>query len=383
MENPEKMWAIRPTKLPREDPGIWARVDENSLNPENSFLFNNASVSGNDDSIPVVHDPESIHSRVSADSSTTSNNYLPSTAEPLSWHDARSVMRDVLNRYMDSSDSDDAYDYHGKRKEKQFQNKSNGNISKASMTAKNLYFSHITASLLFLFGSIVSVWLLHRRRFTSARGTEAKKRNTIASFLPLLDEMQSHSDGSTSNLTAGYEDLKEALPGTSLTDIYPVYRLSSAGNGKGRWHKVPSLLLVKGDFIALQLGDIAPAECKLIATGSKVGPSQLSSASRMSAPNLGAIGAGIGSHNAPKVLKEPLVIKGGDRVQIPPKRRFENRPNVQICDPLFLPGKSKVPENSKKLLHLTNRTKNPRKDPKLRESCKRSGRLSIVLVFVR
>ena len=399
MENPEKMWAIRPTKLPREDPGIWARVDENSLNPENSFLFNNASVSGNDDSIPVVHDPESIHSRVSADSSTTSNNYLPSTAEPLSWHDARSVMRDVLNRYMDSSDSDDAYDYHGKRKvssvpplqnicnfwfahdldcylgsilislvllvlsiilynqEKQFQNKSNGNISKASMTAKKLYFSHITASLLFLFGSIVSVWLLHRRRFTSARGTEAKKRNTIASFLPLLDEMQSHSDGSTSNLTAGYEDLKEALPGTSLTDIYPVYRLSSAGNGKGRWHKVPSLLLVKGDFIALQLGDIAPAECKLIATGSKVGPSQLSSASRMSAPNLGAIGAGLGSHNAPKVLKEPLVIKGGDRVQIPPKRRFENRPNVQICDPLFLPGKSKVPENSKKLLHLTNRTK--------------------------
>ena len=393
----DKSWATRPTKLPK--PGIWAPVDEDSLNLDNSFIFNNASVFENNDSLPAMHDLESIHSRVSVASSTTSNTYLTYTAEPLSWHGARSVMRDVLTRYMDSSDSNDACGYHGEQEssslsllqkidnfwfthdldcylgsilislvllvlsivlyiqERQSQNESNGNISKTSITAKKLHISHITASVLLLFGSILSVWLLHRRRFISARGTETKKRNTIASFLPLLDEMRSHSDGSSSSLPTGYENLEATLPGTSLTDIYPVYRLSSAGDGKGRWHKVPSLLLVEGDFIALQLGDIAPANCKLIAMGASQSASALRMMSALSAPNLRAMGSGIGSQHTPKVPKEPLIIKGGDRVQIPQKLRFENRPNVQICDPLFLPGKSKVPDNSRKLLHLNNRSK--------------------------
>lgn len=401
-EMSDKSWATRPTKLPKEEPGIVPGIltaDQDvstTLNPEDPSAF---SSTGHNRKNLAIHDLDSMYSRESIESSTASN-YLPSTAEPLSWHDARSMMRKVLNRYMDSSHSNDDNDkieqqssisllqkidifwfgynldcYLGSIlvslallvlstilyiQERNSQNDSIGSISDESIVKKRLYVSHITASVLLLFSSILSVWLVHRRRLTSVRGAETKKRNTIASFLPLLDEMLSHSKGSSSNLPMGREDLMEILPGTSLTDIYPVYRLSSDCDGKeGQWHKVPSLLIVEGDFIALQLGDIAPVDCKL-ATGSKLGTTQSSSLKMMSAsaPNLKAMGAAaVGSQHAPKLPKEPFVIKAGDRVELPKNLRAENRPNVQVFDPMFLPGKSKLPENSRKLSHLTNRAK--------------------------
>lgn len=45
----------------------------------------------------------------------------------------------------------------------------------------------------------------------------------------------------------------------------PVYRVSLR-NGKqmASWSRIPSLLLVAGDVVALQIGDIAPADCELL-----------------------------------------------------------------------------------------------------------------------
>jgi len=64
--------------------------------------------------------------------------------------------------------------------------------------------------------------------------------------------------------------------GTSLNDIYPVYRRSVGAKNSNNdneetscsyddcaasWSRIPSLLLVEGDYVALQIGDIVPAEC--------------------------------------------------------------------------------------------------------------------------
>ncbi len=47
--------------------------------------------------------------------------------------------------------------------------------------------------------------------------------------------------------------------GTTLTDVYTVYR-------SDQWHHVPSLLLVEGDLIAMQVGDTSPAWSEEIVT---------------------------------------------------------------------------------------------------------------------
>lgn len=62
------------------------------------------------------------------------------------------------------------------------------------------------------------------------------------------------------------DPLENNLGGTSLTDIYPVYRQKSDSttNSHGQWHRLPALLLVKGDLLALQIGDMAPAKCQLL-----------------------------------------------------------------------------------------------------------------------
>mmetsp|Transcript_31329 Transcript_31329/g.65513 ORF Transcript_31329/g.65513 Transcript_31329/m.65513 type:complete len:1636 (-) Transcript_31329:697-5604(-) len=41
-------------------------------------------------------------------------------------------------------------------------------------------------------------------------------------------------------------------------------RAVTNSNEQGRWHRIPSLLLVQGDFIALKVGDTAPAKCRAL-----------------------------------------------------------------------------------------------------------------------
>ena len=135
------------------------------------------------------------------------------------------------------------------------------------------------------------------------------------------------------------------ISGTSLTDIYPVYRVSE--DGDGAWLKLPSLLLVKGDFIALQLGDTAPGNCELV-TG-KIGlmvHSSSSSLKMMSTPNLKNMGgpgqnsASNSQHHQKGVYREPVIVRAGERVKPSQRMKFENKSNVQMCDNLFLPGVS-------------------------------------------
>ena len=56
-----------------------------------------------------------------------------------------------------------------------------------------------------------------------------------------------------------------AIPRKNVEDVHSTYRISCSdidGKGEGQWHRIPTLLLVEGDFIALKVGDTAPAKCR-------------------------------------------------------------------------------------------------------------------------
>lgn len=62
----------------------------------------------------------------------------------------------------------------------------------------------------------------------------------------------------------------DTIPRKNVEDVYSTYRLmddQDDGVGhQGQWHRIPSLLLVKGDYIALKVGDTAPAKCTPVKT---------------------------------------------------------------------------------------------------------------------
>jgi len=318
----------------------------------------------------------------SAGSSNISSTTTSSTIEPLTWNEARSRMRQMLTSYMASSQ-----DY-GNREDTSEQQSQCGRIINiwfqkdidcyfsilisltllvfsAIMYAnerkkKNstdpgerllleLFTSHMIASCLLFLGSVLGTWLLKRRRYTSARGLEMKKRDVVKNFLPALDDLLKN-DAIEDDETHPINRMETKLSGNSLTDLYLVYRRSSVGSGK--WHRVPSLLLVKGDFIAMQLGDTIPADCKLV-VGPKIGPpsshTSLGSLRIASSHELRPVGR----DNA---NREPIVMRSGDRVQPLHKIRMDTR-NNQVCDHFFPPGKSSLPEYSKKLMHLCNHSR--------------------------
>lgn len=154
----------------------------------------------------------------------------------------------------------------------------------------SVYKSQLAASILFVTGSIFSILVSWRRKVTSRRDLYVGKRRTVLSFLNKLDmweEAQTEEGGAVRPTHIEGQEAKEEavqLSGTALTDVYSVYRLSNdpAFLSGGQWHKLPSLLLVQGDFISLQVGDIAPANCTLVpmvdsrsSRGSAMGPLNL------------------------------------------------------------------------------------------------------------
>ncbi|KAG7347008.1 hypothetical protein IV203_006077 [Nitzschia inconspicua] len=110
------------------------------------------------------------------------------------------------------------------------------------------------------------MWLLFRYRYSTSQGTDNLKRRMISRFLRELEKQEGEcvDDDSVNFL---HQNNKIDLVGTSLTAIYPVYRLSLDSDGKiagASWSRIPTLLLVEGDRIALQIGDVAPAICRIM-----------------------------------------------------------------------------------------------------------------------
>jgi hypothetical protein len=271
--------------------------------------------------------------------------------------------------------------------------------------------SYMIASIIFVLTSIFSMWVMKCRRTTSIRDVYWKRRKNVRLLLHLLDSLehaheieedrpQSQLDNATTT-----SKLYAQLPGNALSDIYLVYRTSSTTTKattssrkakttsgkitqtsqervKGSWHKIPSLLLVPGDFIALQTGDVAPADCK-IAVGSRFGSSRkiqkITSCSSLSSlsqqqnnlPSRDVNGMEASSTTASQQLFHSNFsgdisnVKAGDVIQALSKcvrsdhqqqqqQQQQQRHRNQSASLEFPPGKSTLPEYSRKLLHLCN-----------------------------
>ena len=186
--------------------------------------------------------------------------------------------------------------------------------------------SLLAASVIYLVTSIISWKMVQRRNISREKdGEVAKMRRLVSSFIHFLksnEDKQSYQDLSV-------EAIK--LSGTSLTDIYSVYRYSNVSDSRigGEWHRIPSLLIVDGDFISLQTGDRAPADCKLV-SGIKFGSSATSKEAIKSATS--------------------RLVKAGDTIKGPDQQQF-------IRNPMFPPGKTTVSAVSRKLLPLCSGTK--------------------------
>ena len=148
--------------------------------------------------------------------------------------------------------------------------------------------SQLTGSILILIGCLMNIWSINRYRFSASQGTDGLKRRMIARFIRTIADEEEHcsrKNAKTDNISHDRSDKDNNgidLTGTSLTDIYPVYRRSTvstvttsqtgaASNGNnevpsGSWSRVPALLLVRGDLIALQVGDVAPCKCRVLNT---------------------------------------------------------------------------------------------------------------------
>ena len=156
--------------------------------------------------------------------------------------------------------------------------------------------SQLVGAVLIFSGCIVNIWLVTRSRYSASHGTDSLKRRMISKFLKELQEQEGRCNSSSrttmgNNKNVPFEKNTNQSPpiepdnnnidlfGTSLTDTYPVYRLSDNGvvDGhdndnfqdtnticEGSWGRVPTLLLVEGDRIALQVGDSAPAKCRVV-----------------------------------------------------------------------------------------------------------------------
>ena len=146
------------------------------------------------------------------------------------------------------------------------------NYVKSQSPSQSLALSQLVSASLLLSACIFNIWLMVRYKYSASQGTDNLKRRIISRF---LKELLKQDEDSTENLGKGFfrEDNSIDLVGTSLTGIYPVYRLSQDVDGKicgASWSRVPNLLLVEGDKIALQIGDCSPAKCRVLQKESSV-----------------------------------------------------------------------------------------------------------------
>jgi hypothetical protein len=128
-----------------------------------------------------------------------------------------------------------------------------------------IYRCQVASATIMMVGSIVSAYLTWRRRQFFNEDVNESQRKAILKYIASEEKHESSKRTSSGNQNFKSTTSSSHLSGTSLTDIYPVYRTSSAGSGA--WYNLSALLLVRGDYVALQIGDIAPAHCQSLQNG--------------------------------------------------------------------------------------------------------------------
>lgn len=311
-------------------------------------------------------------SRQSADRGLASEDLARSSTEttvsgPLSWEEARSTLRRVMEKYMETplpvvKSTNAPSNQTTKWWQCMFQwdvdfysgaavSAALLGLSAASLATRKrghvgmdavlnaaasltIYRAQVAASTLLLVGSFFCIFLVKRREYTFAHDSDVSKRKIITKFLTATHEQ---SDGTTSSEKNIYGDESGRCKGdkhptgkvqqlhhsgTSRTGIYPAYRRSECTNQQeAYWYRIPTLLLVKGDYIALQVGDVAPARCKLMNPDSQS-----------------------------TTTSSPCIIEGGETITVTSFGDLWGlSPSLK-----FPPGKSTVPSDSRQLLELCN-----------------------------
>ncbi len=289
---------------------------------------------------------------------------------PLSWEEARSTLRHVMENYMETPlpiVQSPKHDEKAKSMPWEYLfdwnvdvyvgalvsaallgmsiaalvTRKNGEIGmKAALNAAaslRVYRTQVAGSVLLLAGSFFSVFLVKRREYTFARDSDVSKRKIIKKYLRsaldqdskyLTSSVRSNSEESARSKAGDDPGLKgdpgSKIPqlhhsGTARTGIYPAYRRSEKQDAF--WYRIPVLLLAKGDIIALQVGDVAPARCMLLSSESDC-----------------------------PILRSKCTIEGGEMITA---SSFGDLWGLSPCQK-FPPGKSTVPSTSCKLLELCN-----------------------------
>jgi hypothetical protein len=143
-----------------------------------------------------------------------------------------------------------------------FDREAGGDLLNAAASRSVYRFDVLAASILLL-GAIVSLWLVQRSTSLRLSDREIAKQRDILRFLKVT-KRPDECEADESHLSMSLGDLP-SLSGTALTDLYPVYRSLGVGSeSTARWVRIPSLLLVEGDVVALQVGDVVPANCSFV-----------------------------------------------------------------------------------------------------------------------
>ena len=131
------------------------------------------------------------------------------------------------------------------------------------------------AAILFLLSSLASAYILNRWATVREGDCSIERRRCVGAF---LKEMEKTSEGvlAMNDETIPSEEQRDdyavdIIPRKNNEDVYSAFRINDttrqradSNNRSGQWHRIPSLLLVKGDHIALKIGDTSPAKCTSI-----------------------------------------------------------------------------------------------------------------------
>mmetsp|Transcript_32820 Transcript_32820/g.67159 ORF Transcript_32820/g.67159 Transcript_32820/m.67159 type:complete len:1431 (+) Transcript_32820:87-4379(+) len=211
------------------------------------------------------------------------------------------------------------------------------------------------AAILLLGSSLFSTWITKRRRKVSRETDRSiERRRCVSAFLDGMTKSQSDDsdddddekvklDSDTNNHDVNsMESMLDnvgAIPRKNVEDVHSTYRISCSdidGKGEGQWHRIPTLLLVEGDFIALKVGDTAPAKCRPLSSSSSSDDGIIEAGERLTVQSL------------PKMTKETLVFHDT------PTPKAAKNSNQKGGGGLLPQGRYSVKYHSNELLLLAN-----------------------------
>jgi len=249
-----------------------------------------------------------------------------------------------------------------------------------SATSKHMiHIMQQAASLLFLISSLISIWITRRRRkISNDIDKSIERRRCVKAFLEGMKcrENECHKENSSEEGTQQQQAMPnmniDTIPRKNVEDVYSTYRVNvnhhycqntnenekevDSSSPVGYWHRIPTLLLVKGDFIALKVGDTIPAKCTPLITNPPAVNATTDSA---------ASGGGDGSSK-----KETVIFNAGDRMtinslssiakdtlgldQISSDSSDNNTTTKGKKGGLLPPGRSTLKQHSEEMLLLAN-----------------------------